>query len=238
MLKNLRFFLLNAICSAVLILFMSFVAFGQDGKVTVSWDPIEDPDVGGYTVVWGTASKTYAGSQNAGVSPTESTILLPGGKTYYFAVRGFDKAGVPGELSDEVSAIVRGSDTTPPVISGISINNITASAATISFNTNEEAYVQVEYGLSSALENYTGLTNVSFKTHQVVLSGLSSATTYFFRITAKDLSGNQGLSGISSFKTESGKTEPPDPNAPIKFIQITLSNVSSNSVTVNWVRRH
>jgi len=217
------------------LLSLSSVAFGQSGNVTVSWEPIPDPELGGYTVLWGTASRAYTGSQNTGVTATELTVSLQGGKTYYLAVRGFDKGGVAGELSDEVSAITKGSDTTPPVISGVSIANITASAATISFTTDEEAYAQVEYGLTSGLGSYTGLTNVSSTSHQVIVSNLSSSTTYFFLAIAKDLLGNQVSSEILSFKTKSGANDPPDPIAPIKFIQITLSNVSSNSVTINWV---
>ena len=224
-----------------IILFVGFLlslsssAFGQAGSITISWDPIPDPDVAGYTVVWGTASKSYTGSQNTGATATQSTISLPGGKTYYFAVRGFDKGSVPGELSDETSAIVNGSDTTPPVISSVLAYNITASAATISFNTDEEAYVQVEYGTSAALGSYTGLTNISSKSHQIGVSNLSSSTTYYFRVTAKDLLGNEVHSIVYSFKTNSGSNDPSDANAPIKFIRITLINVSNQSVSINWV---
>ena len=80
-----------------------------------------------------------------GMSP-EATITLEAGKTYYMAVRGVDKQGVPGELSEEVTAIIGGPDAVPPVISGVSVVNITSSSAVVSFSTNEEAYVQVEYG--------------------------------------------------------------------------------------------
>ncbi len=225
----------SIISIAGFLLSLSSAAFGQSGNITISWDPIPDPDVAGYTVVWGTASKNYTGSQNVGATATQSTVTLPGGKTYYFAARGFDKDGVLGELSDETSAIVSGNDTTPPVISGISVSNLSASAVTVSFTTDENAYNQVEYGLTTGLGSYTGLTNVSTTSHQVLVGNLSSSTTYYYRITAKDPSGNEALSQILSFKTKSGVGDPPDPNALIKFTQITLTNVSSNSVSINWV---
>ena len=225
----------SIILIAGFLLSLSSAAFGQSGNITISWDPIPDPDVAGYTVVWGTASKNYTGSQNVGATATQSTVNLPGGKTYYFAARGFDKDGVPGELSDETSAMVNGNDTTPPVISGISVSNLSASAVTVSFTTDENAYNQVEYGLTTGLGSYTGLTNVSTTSHQVLVGNLSSSTTYYYRITAKDPSGNEALSQILSFKTKSGVSDPPDPNALIKFTQITLTNVSSNSVSINWV---
>ncbi|MFN8008612.1 MAG: DUF5719 family protein [Terriglobia bacterium] len=232
--KFLKFIIRKKAIFPVLLLSLSSFAFGQTGKVTVAWDPIPDPSVGGYTVVWGTASKTYSGSQDIAASLTELTLTLQGGKTYFFAVRGFDKSGVAGHLSNEVSTVVKAGDTTPPVISSIAVSNITSSAATIAFDTDEDSYVQVKYGTSAALGSFTGLTNVSSKLHQVVVSNLSSSTTYFFQVVANDLFGNQAVSEISSFKTKAGTNDQPDPNAPIKFIQITLSNVSSNSVTVNW----
>ena len=204
------------------------------GRVTVSWDPINDPDVGGYTVVWGQSPRAYTGAQNVGIT-TEAGVNLEAGKTYYLAVRGFDKQGVAGELSDEVTAVVNGPDTVPPVISGVSIVNITSSSAVVAFSTDEEAYVQVEYGTNALLGSRTGLTTVSAKNHAVTLTNLSAGTTYSFRMIAKDLSGNQILSEILSFRTKDGSDGPnTDPNAPIKFLQITLSNVSNTSVTLNW----
>lgn len=206
----------------------------ETGRVTLAWDPINDPEVGGYTIVWGQTSKAYTGAQNVGVA-TEASVSLEAGKTYFMAVRGVDKQGVPGELSEEVTAIVKGPDTVAPVISGVSVVNITSSSAVISFSTNEEAYVQVEYGTNALLGGLTGLTTVSNKNHAVTLTNLSPATTYSYRMIAKDLSGNQILSEILSFKTKDGSDDPNNnPDAAIKFLQITLSNVSNTSVTINW----
>jgi hypothetical protein len=206
----------------------------ETGRVTLAWDPIEDPELAGYTVVWGQAPQSYSAAQNVGMSP-EATINLEAGKTYYMAVRGVDKQGVPGELSEEVTAIVGGTDTVPPVISGVSVVNITSSSAVVSFSTNEEAYVQVEYGKSALLGSWTGLTTVSSKNHAVTLTNLTAGTTHSYRMIAKDLTGNQILSEILTFRTkDDGTDDSTNPNAPIKFLQITLSNVGNTSVTVNW----
>jgi len=224
-----------AVALAIIVVLLSpSVMRAETGKVTLAWDPIDDPELGGYTVVWGQASKSYGGSQDVGIG-TEATIALEAGKTYYVAVRGFDKQGVPGELSEEVTALINGPDTAPPIISGVSVGNISSSSAVIAFNTNEEAYVQVEYGKNGLLGSFTGLTAVSAKNHAITLTNLSSATTYSYRMIAKDLSGNQLLSEVLTFRTKDGSDGPnEDPNAPIKFLQITLSNLSNTSVTINW----
>ncbi|HET6961091.1 MAG TPA: fibronectin type III domain-containing protein [Terriglobia bacterium] len=205
----------------------------ETGKVTLAWDPIDDPELAGYTIVWGQSSKAYSAAQNVGMNP-EATVSLEAGKTYYMAVQGVDKQGVPGELSEEVTAIVGGPDTVPPVISGVSVVNITSSSAVVSFSTNEEAYVQVEYGKSALLGSWTGFTTVSSKNHAVTLTNLTAGTTHSYRMIAKDLTGNQILSEILTFRTKDGTDDSTNPNAPIKFLQITLSNVGNTSVTVNW----
>jgi purple acid phosphatase-like protein len=218
--------------SAILVALPTPLA-AETGRVRLGWDPIQDPELAGYTVVWGQTSKGYTAAQNIGTG-TEATITLEAGKTYYMAVKGVDKEGIDGELSDEVVAIVKGQDSIPPVISAVSVVNITSSSAVVSFSTNEEAYVQVEYGKTNLLGSLTGLTTVSSKNHAVTLTNLEGGTTYTYRMIAKDLTGNQILSEILTFRTKDGSDKPDDPNAPIKFLQITLSNVSSTSVTINW----
>src|SRR5438132_1281448 len=105
-------------------------------NVTVAWDAIVGSALAGYTVVWGQASKSYINSQNLGIV-TQVTLQLETGKTYYLAVRGFDKQGVAGELSNEISTLVPGTDKGSPVISNLSITSVTASSATIYFDTDK-----------------------------------------------------------------------------------------------------
>src|SRR5688572_28180410 len=150
MLNNNRPSSLEIILNAILLAGFPSSLLAETGKVTLAWDPIEDSELAGYTVVWGQSPKAYSGTQNVGMSP-EATLTLEAGKTYYMAVQGVDKQGLAGELSEEVTAIVSGPDAVPPIISGVSVVNITSSSAVVSFSTNEEAYVQVEYGKNTLL---------------------------------------------------------------------------------------
>jgi hypothetical protein len=217
----------------VIILLLVGTAMADTANLTVAWEAINDPYLAGYTMVWGTSSGNYVSSQNTTV--TELSIQLERGKTYYLAVRGYDKDGIPGDLSEEINAIVKKDDGTPPVISNVSVTNVTANSATVSWKTNEEAYVQVEYGKTNSLGSFTGLTNVSSVSHSVGLRGLTASTSYYFRMIAKDLSGNQALSAVLSFKTKEGDDgDTEKPQSGVKFTQITLSNVKNNAVTINW----
>jgi hypothetical protein len=55
-------------------------------------DPIDDPELAGYTVVWGQSPKPGA-AQTFGTNPKPQS--LRGRKTYYMAVQGVDKQVLP-----------------------------------------------------------------------------------------------------------------------------------------------
>src|SRR5690606_9849465 len=67
----------------------------------------------GYVVLIGTAPRVYTQSVEVGpAQPFASISGLPGGLTYYFAVRAFNTAGLQSGLSNEVSVFVA-NDTAP-----------------------------------------------------------------------------------------------------------------------------
>ena len=59
----------------------------------------------------------------------------------------------------------------------------------------------VEYGTSVSLGTSTPLDPTLVTAHSVALSGLSANTTYYYRVTSADASGNATTSGIQSFLT-------------------------------------
>lgn len=85
-----------------------------NGSIEVSWNPIQQTDLAGYIVYYGTSSGVYrATDSEAGRSPidvgTETSISLNGvqnGTLYYIAVAAYDTAGKRhrSTLSREVSA--------------------------------------------------------------------------------------------------------------------------------------
>ncbi len=92
-------------------------------------------------------------------------------------------------------------DDTPPEISNIKIVEITATSSTITWETDEEADSLINYGLN---KNY-GITRdprYDKTSHTIVMDGLLSGKTYYFRITSSDVYGNQGISSDYSFTTQ------------------------------------
>ena len=86
----------------------------RNGYIEVSWNPIQQTDLAGYIVYYGTSSGVYrAADSDAGESPidvgTETSVNLSGlqnGTLYYIAVAAYDTAGNRhrSSLSREVSA--------------------------------------------------------------------------------------------------------------------------------------
>ncbi len=88
----------------LLVLFALLTASVYAGSVTVTWDRNTEPDVTGYTVLYGTQSGVYTFSQAAGSATTWTVDNLTAGRTYYFAVQAVNAAGMTSPLSQEVSA--------------------------------------------------------------------------------------------------------------------------------------
>jgi len=75
------------------------------GQVTLAWDMNSEPNVAGYKVYYGTASRNYDWFIDVG-NVTQITLTdLPSGATYFFAATAYDNSNPPIEstYSDEVS---------------------------------------------------------------------------------------------------------------------------------------
>ncbi len=87
--------------------------------VTLAWDANAEPDLAGYKVYFGTASRTYGTPITIGTTTTYTvTGLAPG--TYYFSVTAWNGGGQESGYSNEVTATVTGS-------TGCDINSDTIS---------------------------------------------------------------------------------------------------------------
>lgn len=97
-------------------------------------------------------------------------------------------------------------DTTAPAISGVTVSDITATTATISWTTDELAtsnivYNQETHGIGSNTVGETTDTTADKTSHSLTLDGLSSATTYYFQVKSEDAAGNMAVSGELTFAT-------------------------------------
>jgi fibronectin type 3 domain-containing protein len=88
----------------------------------LAWDVNTESDLAGYKVYYGTSSKSYAGSVDAGNATTYTLTGLTQGQTYYICVTAYNKSNAESRYSGEVTGVaveptlpVSG---TPPTITG------------------------------------------------------------------------------------------------------------------------
>jgi len=93
------------IATALLLLFF---APADAAHLDLAWDANTEPDLAGYRVYYGTASREYVDSADVG---NTTTYLLDGlleGVTYYIAVTAYVVYGNESDFSNEVSSDIAG----------------------------------------------------------------------------------------------------------------------------------
>lgn len=210
------------------VLIFGFNASAFAASANLSWDSNTEPDLSGYKVYFGTSSGNYGAPVNVG-NTTSYTVSGLGDGTYYFVVTAFDTAGNESGFSNEASKTFSSSDTTPPVISAISVSNVLDDRATISWATNEAADTQIEYGTTTSYGTLSPLNTAMLTAHTGTLTGLSSETLYHYRVLSRDAAGNLTTSGDGSFTTTAG----PDITPPA-ISGIGSSNAGETRVTISW----
>lgn len=95
-------------------------------------------------------------------------------------------------------------DSLPPIITNVSVTNITNNSAMITWRTDEFADSVVKYGKNSTVYTKMCTDELFVKGHVVALKGLSPGITYYFAVNSTDRSGNSAESLEYWFDTSGG----------------------------------
>lgn len=168
-------------------------------------------------------------------SPSYQDKNLSPNTTYIYRVSAYDAAGniSPQSVSSSATTL-SATDNTPPSLSLISANSISESSATIIWGTDEPATSFVDYGLDT---NYSNMADdLSLVTsHNLVLSNLSSGTTYYFRVRSTDAAGNESQSANQTFTTSNIPPPPPSTDTPpAPITTLTTAQSGSTYLTLRW----
>jgi phosphodiesterase/alkaline phosphatase D-like protein len=196
-----------------------------EDSATITWDTNEAADS---KVEYGTT--TAYGSETSDDTPvTAHSIELNGlsaGTTYHYRVTSTDAASNT-TTSQDFTFTTAAPDTTAPVISNVASNNITTGTATITWDTDEAATSQVEYGLDTNYGSSKTTTGLSTQ-HSVVLDSLAPGTTYHYRVISEDAAGNPTTSEDFTFTTDA-----PDTTAPV-ISNVASSDITAQTATITW----
>ncbi len=90
-----------------------------------------------------------------------------------------------------------------PVISDITISDIASTSVKIAWKTDEDSNTPLEYWTDAGGNNTTwaSVGQALQKDHQVMITGLTPDTKYYFRAYSQDDAGNEAQSGVMDFTT-------------------------------------
>lgn len=156
---------------------------------------------------------------------------LSAGTSYHFRVLSKDAASnlaTSGNNTFTTTALP--GDTSGPVISSISVGNISPNGATVTWSTDEAASSQVEYGTTTSYGSLSALNSSLVSSHSRSLSGLSPSTVYHYRVISKDTADNSSTSGDGIFTSAGASTDTTGP----AISSVLAQNITTGSATLTW----
>lgn len=172
-------------------------------EIALSWTASTDAvGVTGYNIY---RNGTKIGTSTA---TTYSDSAAKASTRYTYTVAAFDAESNASAQSGTVATTTPvPPDTTPPVISGVSVSSVTSTSAAVTWATDEPAKGRIEYGtVTKSYPMKTADEKAELTSHGLQMTGLTASTTYFLRVMNADESGNAGYSSEVSFATTAGTT--------------------------------
>jgi len=178
--------------------------------------------------------------QNDTLLVTEHSVQITGltaSTTYHLTVASKDAAGniatQPQSSQPQATQFVTRSapDTAAPLLIGRAlVEDISNTSAMISWQTDESSSTVIFTG--TAADNLSRVeTSPGFSTsHQLALTNLLPATTYYFAVESSDLTGNKTSSSVTSFTTRIAGS-----SSGLEIIsQAVIERLTGNSITLSW----
>ncbi|MFH2097495.1 MAG: hypothetical protein ABII24_03050 [bacterium] len=119
---------------------------------------------------------------------------------YHYKVTASDSAGAQSAATEQVSEIPEGRYTTPPDITVAPSVTPDSFSATVVWETERVTSSFIEFGLTSALGEEQGTSDLIEK-HEVTVTGLQPLTTYYYRAKVIDIDENVNYSSVGTFTT-------------------------------------
>lgn len=151
--------------------------------------------------VWdGVATRLYQSPVKTGVdAATAVSVDVTGvSELRLVVVKGPSDAFDHADWGD--AKVMCANDGVAPAISSVAALP-SSSSTTITWNTNEIASSQIDYGPTAAYGSTTTLDPMLVSVHTHVITGLAPGATYHYRIRSRDLGGNLAVTADATFTT-------------------------------------
>jgi len=165
------------------------------------------PTAAQYIVHHAGGDSTYYVNQqnNGGIWLELGTYTMNAGTSNYVRITNYGSETTKVVMADAIrfySASGGAGDPNPPVISAVGASP-GYNTATVTWTTDEPATSQVEYGPTATYGSQTTKNTSLVTGHSVLVTGLSPATLYHYRVKSEDAFGNAAASGDYTFTTTS-----------------------------------
>jgi uncharacterized protein len=178
----------------------------------------------GFKIERKTAGGSYSQIATVGANVTSySSTSLSNNTTYYYRVRAYNSYGNSG-YSDEVGATTGGIPTAP---TGLTFSGLTQNSVTLSWTDNAQNEEGYRIERRTAGGSYTQVATVDKNVTTYTNTGLSSSTTYYYRVRAYNLTGNSSYSNEITFTTMVA-------GAPVNPTTLTATALSNTSIQLAW----
>jgi hypothetical protein len=165
----LSWILFNILVAALCFIVSSTIVYA--GQVTLGWDKSTEPDVAGYKIYYGTATRNYTQSVKI-TSPNITTctiINLTDGQKYYFAATAYNTNLIESEYSAEVFTTITSLTTSVPATTTTVQSTTSSSTSSVTTTTSVPKTITATtctYSISPASSSFpfwggTGSVNVS-----------------------------------------------------------------------------
>ena len=154
------------------------------------------------------------------------TNLVPGTK-YYYRVKGKDENGIEVfSPENSLTAILM------PEITNLRVREFTSYTATITFDTNVDAVISLNYGKDEGYGSAVTIAKAE-KNHVVTLKDLDDNSTYYFQASTTDQFKNNVKSAGSTFSTPLDTQGPEVSELKVDVLPVSDS-MDTASVIISW----
>lgn len=176
---------------------------GTGTELELTWSPNTEFDIVGYNVYRSTnGGTTWVQMNTTGVIPTTTFVVdgLMNNADYLFAVTAIDATGYESAKSTSVAGRPTLTDTVAPgQVQNASIIRVSSGVVEISWDQNNEPDLdryRVWMSPTGVAGSFAIAGEVAVGTHVFTQSSLLVGSTYYFYVTALDISGNQSVPSI------------------------------------------
>lgn len=182
-----------------------------------------------------TGSSSLVGGSGSDYYHAVTLSSLSRNTTYYFYVKSTDSENNIAINNNGLNyyTFKTTDDSTSPAVSNITVSVTTPDTVIVTWNTNEPATSQVQYGTSTSYGSETTVDSDLDLTHVVPITQLTPNTAYNFAVKVADASGNQTTSDNQTFTTGEESEIRADQTSPT-ISNITTASITGSSATVTF----